>query len=250
MPNHGNQKDNMITLEDEYDFEETIVPTWSVEKIATVSPTQPFITVQLRKPITFQTYLPRVVVTKSSTGRTDYNTKAVPWDYRAEAKGKIINAIMTRGMTRLGRISIPKEKTSETLTAAIRRVVEENKVSFNGDKLPSERVIHNKEFHIMVRYHDKVVNRVFFDGGSGCNIYPFSTLRDLGMNNEDIRKSRVKPKTGLGPKADGIVEPIQLKQHKGTTGLGYEPISRAAYKELEIAFQKLTIRDAKPGEAL
>ncbi|KAM3359548.1 hypothetical protein P3S68_019259 [Capsicum galapagoense] len=96
------------------------------------------------------------------------------------------------------------------------------------------------------------------------------------------------PKTGLGPRADGIVEPIQLKQQKGTTGLRYKPISRVACnkgfgmnifvpsqvlvseqtddeeitkgirnlfvavieEESEIAFKKFPIHDAEPGEDL
>ncbi|KAM3343075.1 hypothetical protein P3S68_028041 [Capsicum galapagoense] len=104
----------------------------------------------------------------------------------------------------------------------------------------------------------------------------------------EILKYGYHPKTGLGPRADGIVEPIQLKYQKGTTGLRYEPISRVACskgfrmtifvpaqvlvleqaddeditegienlfvavieEESEIAFKKLTIRDAEPGEAL
>ncbi|KAM3379098.1 hypothetical protein P3S68_011511 [Capsicum galapagoense] len=97
-----------------------------------------------------------------------------------------------------------------------------------------------------------------------------------------------QPKTGLIPRANGIVEPIQLKQQKGTIGLGYEPISGVACskgfgitifvlaqvlvseqiddeditegignlfvavieEESKIAFKKLIIRDAEPGETL
>ncbi|PHT53206.1 hypothetical protein CQW23_07668 [Capsicum baccatum] len=93
------------------------------------------------------------------------------------------------------------------------------------------------------------------------------------------------PKIGLGPRADSIVEPIYLKQHKCTIGLGYEPISGESYSkgfvmtvfvpiqvpvlektvdkditegignlfvaviegEWEIYFKKLTIRDVEPG---
>ncbi|KAM3380600.1 hypothetical protein P3S68_006173 [Capsicum galapagoense] len=66
----------------------------------------------------------------------------------------------------------------------------------------------------------------------------------------EILKYGYQPKIGLGPRADGIVEPIQLKQQKGTTGLGYDPIFRAACEESKMAFQKLTIRDAEPGKAL
>ncbi|PHU02876.1 hypothetical protein BC332_28127 [Capsicum chinense] len=44
----------------------------------------------------------------------------------------------------------------------------------------------------------------------------------------EMLKYGYQPKTGLGPRADGIVEPIQLKQRMGTTGLGYKPISRVS----------------------
>ncbi|KAM3397502.1 hypothetical protein P3S68_001014 [Capsicum galapagoense] len=108
------------------------------------------------------------------------------------------------------------------------------------------------------------------------------------MVASEILKYGYQPKTGRGPRADGIVEPIQLKQQKGTTGLGYEPISGGACSkgfgmtvfmpsqvpvseqivdeditegienlfvavikgESEIDFKKLTIRDAEPREVL
>ncbi|PHT50631.1 hypothetical protein CQW23_10378 [Capsicum baccatum] len=38
----------------------------------------------------------------------------------------------------------------------------------------------------------------------------------------EILKYGYQPKIGLGPKADGIIELIQLKRHKGTTRLGYK----------------------------
>ncbi|KAF3673106.1 hypothetical protein FXO37_07157 [Capsicum annuum] len=101
-------------------------------------------------------------------------------------------------------------------------------------------------------------------------------------------KHKYQPKTGLGPRADGIVEPIQLKHQRGTTGLGYEPIvGRACSKGFgvtifvpaqvpvsgqivdeyikerignlfvaaiegkpKIDFKKLTIRDAELGKVL
>ncbi|PHU23060.1 hypothetical protein BC332_08167 [Capsicum chinense] len=156
------------------------------------------INVQLRKPITVQTYLPRVIVTTLATKRFDYDTKAVPWDYRAKAKGKMLDVAAAKGMT------------------------------------------------------------------------------------------RYQPKTGLGSRADGMVEPIHLKHQRGTRGLGYELISREACserfrikvfvptqvtisgqtidediiegienlfvavieEESVIDFKKLTIRDAEPGEFL
>ncbi|KAM3286065.1 hypothetical protein P3S67_024864 [Capsicum chacoense] len=37
LPNHANREVNMISLEEEYDLEKTIMPIWSVEEIATAS---------------------------------------------------------------------------------------------------------------------------------------------------------------------------------------------------------------------
>ena len=102
--------------------------------------------------------------------------------------------------------SIPKKNTSKTLAAAIGRVVEANKVSFHDDELPSEWAAHNKVLHIAVRYHDKIVKRVLIDNGSGYNICIFSTLRDLGVNIEDIRESRVKVRAFDGSQRSVIGE--------------------------------------------
>ncbi|KAM3281649.1 hypothetical protein P3S67_027295 [Capsicum chacoense] len=89
-------------------------------------------------------------------------------------------------------VRILKETTSETLATAIGRVVEANKVSYHDDKLSSKGAAHNKALYIIVRYHDKIMYRVLIDGVLGCKICPFSTLRDLGVNIDDIRESQVK----------------------------------------------------------
>ncbi|KAM3270343.1 hypothetical protein P3S67_029450 [Capsicum chacoense] len=48
------------------------------------------------------------------------------------------------------------------------------------------------------------------------------------MVASEMLKYGYLPKTRLGPRANGIVEPIQLKKQKGTIGLRYEPISGVA----------------------
>ncbi|KAM3282263.1 hypothetical protein P3S67_025908 [Capsicum chacoense] len=67
------------------------------------------INVQLREPITIQTYLPKLVVTTIAAKRPDFDTKIVPWDYRVESKGEIIDAAVAQGMTRSGRCYAPDE---------------------------------------------------------------------------------------------------------------------------------------------
>ncbi|MCD9642036.1 hypothetical protein HAX54_028625 [Datura stramonium] len=90
----------MITLYEEYDMRGTIVPVGNTEAVATTSSIEPFITVQLRAPLTIQTYQPRFVLTTMISKKLDYNSKVVPWDYQAEAKIKKINTATTHGMTR------------------------------------------------------------------------------------------------------------------------------------------------------
>lgn len=90
FPNHENREVNIITLDEEYggpdcpDIDEPNVMTSSV---------QPVITVQLREPMTVQTYFPRIVVTTiARMGK--YDTKAVPWDYQTGVKGKMIHTVV------------------------------------------------------------------------------------------------------------------------------------------------------------
>ncbi|KAG5576197.1 hypothetical protein H5410_056331 [Solanum commersonii] len=72
LPNYENREVNMVTLDEEYgvldcpDIDEADAITSSV---------QPVITVQLREPLTVQTYLPRVVVTTLIAKNPEYDTK-------------------------------------------------------------------------------------------------------------------------------------------------------------------------------
>ncbi|XP_049358814.1 uncharacterized protein LOC125823480 [Solanum verrucosum] len=277
LPNHENREVNMVTLDDEYGSSD--YPNID-ETDAMTSSAQPVITVQLREPLTVQTYLPRVVVTTLIAKKPEYDTKAVPWNYRASAKGKMIDTAVAQGMTRSGRCYAPedlnqrvlgkeqnpkknitdteaaefwkkmqskdysveeqlkktpahisiwsllmsyeahrnalmkvlsgviilKETTSETLAATIGRIVEANKISFHDNELPAEGAGHNKALHIAVKCCDKIVTRVLMDGGSGCNICPFTTLRNLGVNMGERKESRVKVRAFDGAQRSVIGE--------------------------------------------
>ncbi|XP_055800430.1 uncharacterized protein LOC129869872 [Solanum dulcamara] len=280
LPNHENREVNMISLEEEYNLGETITPVWNAEEAATASPVQPIITVQLKEPLTVQTYLPRVVVTTTVARKAEFDTKEVPWDYKTKAKGKMIDTAVAQGMTRSGRcytpenldqgvigkepnpkknvtdaevtefwrkmqpkdysveeqlkktsahisimsllmsseahrnalmevlngVCIPKETASETLAATIGQVLESNKISFHDNELPTEGTGHNKALHIAVKCRDKIVTRVLIDGGSGCNICLFTTMRVLGLNMGDIEESRVKVRAFDGAQRSVIGE--------------------------------------------
>ncbi|KAG5572254.1 hypothetical protein H5410_062020 [Solanum commersonii] len=51
------------------------------------------------------------------------------------------------------------------------------------------------------------------------------------MVASEMLKYGYQPKSGLGPKSSGIVEPIQLKHQKGTNGLRYEPALGGFHRE-------------------
>ncbi|XP_049405282.1 uncharacterized protein LOC125868753 [Solanum stenotomum] len=287
LPNHENREVNMVTLDDEYG-----TPDYpNIDEVdAMTSSAQSVITVQLREPLTVQTYRPRVVVTTLIAKKPEYDTKVVPWDYQESAKGKMIDTAVAQGMTRSGRcyapedlnqrvlekeqnpkknitdaeaaefwkkmqskdysveeqlkkmpahisiwfflmsseahmnalmevlsrVIIPKETTSETLAPTIGRIVEANKISFHDDELLAEGAGHNKALQIAVKYCDKIVTRVLIDGGSGCNICPFTTLRDLGVNMGEIRESHVKVRDFDGAQKSVIGE-IYLTLQVGPT---------------------------------
>ncbi|KAG5631521.1 hypothetical protein H5410_003238 [Solanum commersonii] len=117
------------------------------------------------EPLTVQTYLPRVVVTTLVAKRLEYDTKAVPWDYRAITNELDGAAFHTLEIMQAIRVNEGAEPEDTKLSSAAKMVASE-----------------------MLKYG-------------------------------------YQPKNGLGPKSDGIVEPIHLKHQRGTNGLGYEPAS-------------------------
>ncbi|KAG5571605.1 hypothetical protein H5410_061371 [Solanum commersonii] len=73
LPNHENLEVNMVTLDEEYggpDYPDVDEPDAMTSSVQTV------ITIQLREPLTVQTYLPRVVVTTLIAKKPEYDTKA------------------------------------------------------------------------------------------------------------------------------------------------------------------------------
>ncbi|KAG5620260.1 hypothetical protein H5410_005478 [Solanum commersonii] len=200
LPNYENGEVNMVTLDEEYggpDYPSIDEPN------AMTSSAQFDITVQLREPLTVQTYLPRVVVTTLIARKPKYNIKALSHPI----------------------LSVNFIPVADELDGAI--------------------------FHTLEIMQD------------------------------------VKPKNGLGPKSNGIVEPIQLKLQRGINKLRYEPTSGRDHhgsnnmvfvpkndlipdqamddhivegirnlfvamdgEEEEINLSKLTIHNVEPGEIL
>ncbi|KAG5571811.1 hypothetical protein H5410_061577 [Solanum commersonii] len=202
LPNHENREVNMVTLDDEYG-----VPDYPNidEADAMTSSAQPIITVQLREPLTVQTYLPRIVVTTLIARKPESDTKVVPWDYQAGAKEVTIHGELNHPIHSVNLIPVTNELDGATFhTLEIMQVV---RVNDEADP------------------HDTKLS---------------SATRMVAL---EMLKYGYQPKSGLAPKSNGIVEPIQLKHQRGTNGLRYEPtlgrVHHASSKAIFIPEQAL-----------
>ncbi|XP_070022727.1 uncharacterized protein [Nicotiana sylvestris] len=71
------------------------------------------------------------------------------------------------------------------------KIFEVNRVTFSDDELPMEGIKHNRSLYLMVKCEDSVVTQVLVDNGSSENIFPFSTLNNLQVEDERIYKNSI-----------------------------------------------------------
>ena len=74
---------------------------------------------------------------------------------------------------------VPSGTSSDNVAAMIHRVIQGHRISFCDDELPAKGRSHVKSLHVNVICRGKVVNHVLVDDGSGLNICPLSTLKQL-----------------------------------------------------------------------
>ncbi|KAK4708751.1 hypothetical protein R3W88_029676 [Solanum pinnatisectum] len=86
---------------------------------------------------------------------------------------------------------IPVGTNSDNLAAMINQVVRGHQISFCDEELPFEGRMHNKALHVTVMCRDKIINRVLIDDGSGLNICPLSTLRQLKFDLGKLHQNQV-----------------------------------------------------------
>ncbi|XP_070004262.1 uncharacterized protein [Nicotiana sylvestris] len=145
---------------------------------------------------------PRVSIPVSMTDMTPFKSKAIPWDYTAEArkKGKTHTgeAVAAQGMTRTGRILseayVPSNITGGEMANMVGQVLESHKITFHEDALPPEELSHNKALHITVQCEDHFITRILVDGGSSLNICPLITLRTLGKGLHEVKHGAISVK--------------------------------------------------------
>ncbi|XP_070048660.1 uncharacterized protein [Nicotiana tomentosiformis] len=90
-------------------------------------------------------------------------------------------------------------------------------ITFRRDELPVEATSHNKALHVTVKCGGKVVSRVLVDGGSGVNICPLSTLRELGIHLREVKESHIRVRAFDGSQKS-VTKDAVLRPSNGEEG--------------------------------
>ena len=82
---------------------------------------------------------------------------------------------------------VPAGTSVENLAVMIGNIVGKHRISFSDEELLFEGAMHNKAMYVTVICRDYTINQVLIDDGSGVNIYPLSTLVQIGYDLGKIR---------------------------------------------------------------
>nr|XP_025885529.1 uncharacterized protein LOC104645638 [Solanum lycopersicum] len=99
---------------------------------------------------------------------------------------------------------VPSGTSSDNVAAMIHQVIRGHLISFCDDELPAEGRAHNKTLHINVICRGKVINRVLVDDGSGLNICPLSTLKQLRFDLGKLEQNQVNVRVFDGMQRDTL----------------------------------------------
>nr|QVT92263.1 reverse transcriptase [Solanum chacoense] len=85
----------------------------------------------------------------------------------------------------------PAQISVDNLAAMIHQVIRGHQISFCEEELPFEGRMHNKAMHVTIKCREKVINRVLVNDGSGLNICPLSTLKQLKFDLGKVQQNQV-----------------------------------------------------------
>ena len=103
---------------------------------------------------------------------------------------------------------VPTGTSSDNVAAMIHQVIRGYQISFCDDELPVEGRSHNSAPHIIVICREKVVNHVLEDNGSGLNVFPLLTLRELRFDLRKLEQNQVNVSAFDGVQRDMLGQRI------------------------------------------
>ncbi|PKI53811.1 hypothetical protein CRG98_025817 [Punica granatum] len=99
----------------------------------------------------------------------------------AEAFMKVIKA---------SEYKVPKKTGPDRIDETVSSIFS-NAISFSNDELPSEGWAHSRVLHIVCKCNNFVIGRVIIDKGSALNVCPVSTLKQINVDLNRIRPSKI-----------------------------------------------------------
>ena len=81
--------------------------------------------------------------------------------------------------------------SSDNVESMINHVIRGHRISFCDEEFPFEGRSHNKALHVTVLCRERVINRVMVDHGSGLNICPLLTLRQLRFDLGKLEQNQI-----------------------------------------------------------
>ncbi|XP_015170846.1 uncharacterized protein [Solanum tuberosum] len=67
----------------------------------------------------------------------------------------------------------------------------DTKITFTDNDLLFGETLHNRPLYMVGHVREKKINRILIDEGSGVNILPIHTLKELGITTEELSESRL-----------------------------------------------------------
>ncbi|KAK6777926.1 hypothetical protein RDI58_024644 [Solanum bulbocastanum] len=86
----------------------------------------------------------------------------------------------------------------------INQVIRGHQINLCDEELPFEGRMHDKALDITIMYRDKIINCVLIDDGSGLNICPLSTLRQLKFDLGKLHQNQVNVRAFDGVQRDTL----------------------------------------------
>ena len=99
---------------------------------------------------------------------------------------------------------VPSGTSSNNVVAMIYQDIRRHRMNFCGDELPVEGRSHNKVLHVTLICRGKSVNHVLVDDGSGLNMCPLSTLKQLRFDLRKVDQNQVNVRAFDGVQRDTL----------------------------------------------
>ncbi|KAH0685749.1 hypothetical protein KY285_019065 [Solanum tuberosum] len=146
---------------------------------------------KLQRPITLGEFLPNWCYTKFTCD----GTKALYCNVdKKEAKDETPSCPSPKDAPKLSpeveNPSCPSPKDAPQLSPGVENACMA-KITFFDDDILFGDTFHNRPLFVVGFAREKMVNRILVDGGSGINILPIRTMKELGISTTDLTDSRL-----------------------------------------------------------